>query len=615
MEHALRRRCNGRLTDCLFHVDHERMTVMKLDMDDAQPEIGLRELLEIVKRRRTLLIGSLLGAVVVTLLLVVLLPPTYRSTGTILIEQQEVPSELVRSTVTSYADQRLQVINQRVMTTQNLLEIIRRYDLYPSMMKRETRERIIEEMRDDIRFNMLSADVIDPRSGVPRKATIAFTVAYEHRSPDLAMKVANDLTTLYLNENLTSRARLANDASSFLTGEGDRLQKEIAALEQRLATFKADNVEQLPELAALNMQLLDRTEQEVRSAETEARSLRQQKTYLEAQLALLKPNAVMISDSGERIMTPSDRLKMLKAELASRRALYSPGHPDIVRIEREIAGLETSATEKTADANDILRRIDAARGELMSATEKYSAEHPDVRRLERVVAQLESELATASTTSSAARSTDGADNPAYVQIRSQLEATTNDLAALDGKIASLRAQAFEYQRKVSVSPRIEQEYREITRDYENAQLQYRGLRAKQMDAELAQNLESGRKGERFTLIEPPLPPEVPASPNRLAILLIGLLLSLAIAGGSTALAENFDTSVRSRRDLIDVMRSAPLALIPRIVTVEEIAQVRRRLKLAVAGSLATFAAALVLVHIAYRPLDTLWFVFLRRMGI
>src|SRR5262245_35636543 len=287
-------------------------------MNDQEPQgASLADLIEIVRRRRRAIGITFAAACATTLLLTLLWPPTFRSTATILIEQQEIPADLVRSTVTSYADQRVQVISQRVMTTQNLLDIVRRYDLYPKLIKRESRERVLEEMRADINFQMLSADVIDPRSGIPRKATIAFTVSYEHRSPDLAMKVANELTTLYLNENLTSRARLAQDTSVFLTTEGDRLQKQILELEGKLAQFKLENVEQLPELSQLNMQLLDRTEQELRNAETELRSLAQQRTFLEAQLVQVKPNSMYLSDTGERILSPDDRLKMLKSELAA----------------------------------------------------------------------------------------------------------------------------------------------------------------------------------------------------------------------------------------------------------------------------------------------------------
>ena len=235
---------------------------------------SLADLIEVVRRRGRAMGITFAVAFLATCLLALGLPPTFRSTGTILIEQQEIPTDLVRSTVTSYADERVQIISQRVMTTQNLLNIIRRYDLYHDLQKRESRENIIDRMRDDIQFRMVSADVVDPRTGVPRRATIAFTVSYDNPSPDLAVKVANEITSLYLNENLSSRNRLAEDASSFLTTEGDRLSAQIAELEAKLAAFKEKNISQLPELVQLNMQLLDRTEQQLRDAVTEQRALR-----------------------------------------------------------------------------------------------------------------------------------------------------------------------------------------------------------------------------------------------------------------------------------------------------------------------------------------------------
>src|SRR6202051_5201924 len=138
----------------------------------------LREkLLSYWRRRRTfLLVAGVTFAAAVTLAL--LLPATYRSTATILIEQQEIPQELVRSVIPSFADQRVQVISQRVMTTQNLLALIDRYKLYPDIRQKEPREVLLDKMRGDIGMHMISADVIDPRSGRPTQATIAFSVSY-----------------------------------------------------------------------------------------------------------------------------------------------------------------------------------------------------------------------------------------------------------------------------------------------------------------------------------------------------------------------------------------------------------------------------------------------------
>ena len=108
--------------------------------------------MSMLRRRARPVLLALALALVTVLLITTLWPPTYLSTGTILIEQQEVPTDLVRSTISSYADQRIQVISQRVMTTANLLQIIQKYDLYPAERRKKGRESIIQMMREDIQF-------------------------------------------------------------------------------------------------------------------------------------------------------------------------------------------------------------------------------------------------------------------------------------------------------------------------------------------------------------------------------------------------------------------------------------------------------------------------------
>ncbi len=201
------------------------------------------------RRRRTFWIVA--GITFVLAILIALLwPPTYRSTATILIEQQEIPQEMVRSVISSFADQRVQVISQRVMTTQNMLGLIERYNLYPRIREREPREALLKRMRDDIAMKMISADVMDPRSGRPTQATIAFTVSYENHSPDLALKVANDLTSLYLNENLTSRTQLSEQTAAFFAEQASHQQAHINELDKNLAEFKEKHHSDLPDLVA-----------------------------------------------------------------------------------------------------------------------------------------------------------------------------------------------------------------------------------------------------------------------------------------------------------------------------------------------------------------------------
>ena len=351
----------------------------------------------------------------------------------------------MRSTVTSFADQRIQVISQRVMTTETLLKLIRRFELYADERGGESREDLIARMRSDINFRMISADVIDPRSGRATAATIAFAVSYTSPEPEQAVRVANELTSLYLNENLTQRARLAEDASVFLKAEGDRLSKAIAALETQLATFKEEHADTLPELSALNLELLDRTEQQLLQLESRQASLDQQRVFLEAQLAQLKPNSAVFSET-RRTHTFRERSVEDAALAACERGgsvrARSSGYRAIQARDRRP---RTCSSRCSDDRNDLQRSVDAARA--ASGGRKRAIR----RRTSRPVAPGEANwnrskrrlAATPARSAPVGFTPVTGDNPAFMQIQAQLSATLNDQRALTAQIAHLRGEAIE----------------------------------------------------------------------------------------------------------------------------------------------------------------------------
>ena len=584
----------------------------------------------VIRRRRRpllLVVGSVL---LLSLLAAFFWPPRYTATGTILIEQQELPSELVRSTVSSYASQRVQVISQRVMTTENLMTIIQRYGLYPQLRRSRPREEVIKEMRRDTRLEMISADVIDPRDGHPTKATIAFSISYTSPSAELASKVANELVSLYLQQNIETREQSSRDAAVFLTGESARLDREIRALRAKIADFKEKHEQELPELTQFNEQKATHNEEEIRDTDSQLRSLEQQVTFLDAQLAQINPTAQIYTSTGERVQSPADRLKYVRSEYARVLALYSPDHPDVKRLKREMEGLEAGAAIDASTArdevNDDRRQLEDARTQLASARQRYSPDHPDVVRLERLVASLEARVSAEPGPPPAASGASpddpagklpnpAADNPPYIQIQAQREAAVNQIRALRKKRDELEAALTGLEGHLARTPMVERDYDAMLRDLESAQIDYRQVRQKQNDAETAQNLETERKGERFTLIEPPFTPEEPATPNRPLIMIFGVMFALAAGFGTVAVLESTDASVRGREDLQALLASPPLATIPHMFTTADLARMRHWRRNALLGGVASVIAALVLIHLFYRPLDVLWVVALRRMGI
>ena len=500
------------------------------------------------------------GILIASVVAAIAWPPTYRSSGTILIEQQEVPEDFVRSAISSYADQRVQVISQRVMTSANLIEVIDKYGLYAQERRTKSREAVITEMRDDIALRMISAEVMDPRQGRATKATIAFAVSYDSRSPQQAAAVANELTTLYLRENVDMRKQQAAGTAEFLGTEGARLGTEVSALEQKLAAFKTVNEGNLPEMTQLNLQLAARAQDDLRELDSRVRSLDQQIVFLQAQLAQINPTSSLYRDSGERVLSSNDQLRVLRTQLASAKAKYSPTHPDVVRLQQEIAGLE-AVVNTGSPYRDALRDLDKKRTELADAQKTRTADHPDVQRLNREIAELEKQAAAAAGKPAPAE-TETPDNPAYIQIKASLTAAQSDRSSVVAQRAQVAARLAQLESRSQNAPTVERDYSVLMRDLENARHKYAEVQQKQMEAQLSSNLETERKGERFTLIEPAIEPQKPVRPNRPLIGLLGVLLSIGAMVGLLLAIEALDSRIHSRDDITALLQVPPLAVIP-----------------------------------------------------
>ena len=305
-----------------------------------EQEATLQDYLAILSRRKIPMLITIMVVFAIGVIVAVAWPPTYRSTATILIKEQEIPEELVRSTVTSFAVQRIETIKQRVLTRSNLMLIVEKYNLYVDDRKRYTNEEVLETMREDIGLDMISAEVMDPRTGRPGVATIAFTLSYEGQGQDSTQKVAGELTSLFLAENLKERKEKSTQTLVFLTEETKKLSTIISSLEQKMAEFKDKHAESLPELMPMNLAALDRIERDLVQVEAEIRSRDERKFYLESQLAQINPLTNMRSATGQTILDPASRLKSLESEYASISAKYSEQHPDVIKIKREIEGLK-----------------------------------------------------------------------------------------------------------------------------------------------------------------------------------------------------------------------------------------------------------------------------------
>ena len=294
------------------------------------------DVIAIIKRRKWYIIVPAVSIFLIAVIVAFAWPRTYRSASTILIEEQEIPREYVMTTVSSYAEQRLQAINQRIMSSTRLTEIIKKQNLYADLQKKSTMEEIIDKMRKDIKFEMISADVIDRRAGRSTAAAIAFSISYESNNAAVVQQVANVLTSLYLEENLRVRGQQTEGAMKFMEEERKAVEEQMAEVEGQIADFKQKHVNTLPELAPYNLGAIDRVEMNIDRLKIRLEELKEKEIYLQTQLASAPS---------------SDRLRELRMQLKSLEGRYTSKHPDVIKTKAEIEELEKlKATGKSSAA-------------------------------------------------------------------------------------------------------------------------------------------------------------------------------------------------------------------------------------------------------------------------
>ncbi|MEY4589455.1 MAG: hypothetical protein RL497_1531 [Pseudomonadota bacterium] len=571
----------------------------------ANPQFDIGEIKRILRRRKKYALWAGTAVFLIGVVVTILVPPTYVSSSTILIEQQEIPQDLVRSTVTSFADQRIQSITQRTMTFGNLSDLIKKYDLYADDRKSQPMEAIIEYMRRDIKTKIISAEVVDPRSGRPVEATIALSIKYHSRQADTAQKIAGEITSLFLNENLKNRKEMATLTEEFLGKSLEEERAKLKLLENKLSEFKQAHAKELPEYGQFTISTLERAEAESRERVARLDSLQERRIYLKGELARLGSGRI-VTGGDLNGLSQEDRLRYLYNLSMQLKTQYGPSHPDVVRTNNSINEL-LAAGAQMRDKN-FLRDIKQRQQQDLALLEsKYSSAHPDVVKLRNQIEQLGKQESFSSSSNF-----ESSNNPDYIQLAAQLQAIEQNIISEQAVLGGVQEKIQSLQASLSKSPRVEQEYRELSREMETTSRNFLEYQAKQTQAKLATQLEQEQKGERFTLIEPPLRPEEPVSPNRPLLLVLSLILGLAAGAGCIFGLEALDGTVRSEYALERLSGVAPLVVIPHLGEPQPGGSPLLAHWKFIAVSAGVFVALVSLIHFLYKPLDVIYYILIRK---
>ena len=341
--------------------------------------------------------------------------------------------------------------------------------------------------------------------------------------------VANTLASFYIEENLKAREEQAVGTADFLRLQLQEMQDNLEQQELLLSEFKDRHIGELPQHQEVNLSTLERLNGRLRLNNDNQIQIRDRRAELEKELAEAQGMGPGGPDGD------AAQLTQMKQDLAAFEGSYTDKHPDVIRLRNAVATLE----EKLRSSRD----VEATEG-------SQHLESPYIRRLEESIRELDASL-------------------------SALEAEANRFAD----------SISQYQRRVENAPRRETEYQILARDYETTQERYRSLLTRQIEAELAENMEQRQKGEQFRILDTASVPERPAAPNRVRMNLIVLFLSLVLAAGVTILAEQVDTSFHSVDALRVVARAPILVSVPQIITTSDRRRERSRFAAMVALTL------------------------------
>ncbi len=516
----------------------------------------LKYYLGIVRRRFAYFIVAFLAVFALSVVLALKLPPIYRSEAKILVESQQIPSDLVRSTVTGFAAERIEVTRQRITAREALTAIADKFALFPDKRAKLSTTQLVDLMKT--RIFILPFDLA-LAGGAQRGLTVAFTVGFEYERADIAAKVANELVTLILNEDIRSRTSKASETTRFLERESNRLQQELTNAQLALSNFKQEHRDALPQRIPFQMAALERAESSLKLLDREIGDLAETKRMLNLEMSVR--NAAKSADPQNPVQAnPERQLELLRAELAQKSAIFAPSHPEIKALKTQI-----DAVEKQISA--------------------VSLQIPDPSKL-------------------------SADQLNRLDINTRIAA--EKLEAVDRQVKLSNVQKTSLTTAISALTTVLNEAPEVQINLAIVERQSEGLK-KELDditvkltaARLGEQLEKDQQAERFQVIEQPITPQDPVSPNRPKIMTLGFFLA-GLAGGALAGGLEFlNQGIRTSSDLVKALKRYPLAVIPYIKTQDEGRRRFFKLGLAVMGFVVLVISTLEAIHYYYMPLDLL----------
>jgi protein tyrosine kinase modulator len=521
---------------------------MEEELQESSEPIDFTEIKGIVRRRRWQFLSLFFLGWAGVWGASWLIPSTYRSGTLILVEEPSVPEKYVVSNVDTDIQQQLDSITQQILSRTRLLRVIDTLGLYKADRKHKSPDDLVEKMRKDIEIELSRGD--------DRKLS-AFYIYYASRDPKMAQATTAELANLFITENLEQRQQRSENTTSFLEDQLEQARGKLAAQEAKMRVFKDQHLGELPTQMQSNLQILTGLQNQVQANEDSLNHSKEQTTYLESLINQYRTaeRGSKPGETGSAELTEIDReLDQLKAQLADLTSHYTDKHPDVRKTREQIARTEG--------------------------------------RRQRIVAEMKNS-ANNSNPNTAPLDPIETKNAPLLELESQLQANRVEIANRQSEIKDEQAKISQYQARLNMAPVMEQQFADITRDYDQSKADYESLLAKKNQSAMSTDLEKTQQAEHFRMLDPPDLPVKPYKPNRLHLCALGLAMGLVLGGGFAFAQEKLSGKIYSEREIKKLVPFEVIAEIPPIESLKE--QLSNRRRAWAAGAAAALILGCVLV--------------------
>ena len=465
-----------------------------------------REMWQMVKRRGWLIILPMLVVGLAVAWVVWKLPNTYESTTFLTLKPPAISDKVVQSLSDEDMSQRLQTINQTVLSRSSLEPILTKFNLFEAERKAGVpTELLVDKLRQNI--------TVVPEKD-EREKVFGFHITYRDRSPEEAQQVTAELARKYVSEQVASSTESAEMTSEFIDKQLSEAKSNLDSLERERLRIMSQNVETLPESSQGLIAQLEGLRQREETISKEKESLMAEKGRLNDSIRTLNSQSRLIEDFGEKetqaAINDATRIEDTPAyaQLAQRRAELSA---KLENLKLTLRDKNPQVIEAQNDINKINDELNALKKSTQMRVKNATAAGSRKAELQKQNLEIDKQKTESQ----------------IAQIDQQMQTKDADLRQNDAMIGSLEA-------KINTIPNVKVALEGVTNQYESAKTTYDELLKKYNNAQGQVQRETNAQGETITIVDPANLPESPVNAKKKPFFIlsgfgIGFFLGLLLA--------------------------------------------------------------------------------------